>query len=91
MAKQTIVEKTSDNVTKGAMAGVLTELFQDMYANRWQVYRMNFVRGVFFGLGGVVGGTIIVFLFAWILSLFDQVPVIGNFVDAAERSLDATR
>ncbi len=51
---------------------VIEDLFYDCYKNRKRIYRINFFRGVFFGLGTFLGGTVIVsivvFLLAWLSS-----------------------
>ena len=86
--KETLARKTGDKVAKGAMAGVLQELFLDMYADRWAIYRMNFFRGIVFGFGSALGATLLIFLLAWLLSLFDTLPIIGNFVESARNSLE---
>lgn len=82
--------RVGDSQAKGAMAAVLEELFQDMYQHRWQIYRMNFIRGLLFGFGGVIGGTIVVALVLWVLSWFDQLPFISNITEAARQSLQQT-
>jgi len=52
---------------------VLEDLFYDLYRNRGRVYKTNFFRGIFFGLGTFIGGTvvvaIVVFVLTWISSL----------------------
>ena len=52
---------------------VLEDLFYDLYRNRGRVYRTNFFRGIFFGLGTFIGGTvvvaIVVFILTWLSSL----------------------
>ena len=52
---------------------VLEDLFYDLYRNRGRVYRTNFFRGIFFGLGTFIGGTvvvaIVVFVLTWVSSL----------------------
>ncbi len=52
---------------------VLEDLFYDLYRNRGRVYKTNFFRGIFFGLGTFIGGTVIVaivaFVLTWISSL----------------------
>ncbi len=73
------------------MAGVLDDLFQNMYSRRWQIYKMNFVRGMVFGFGGVLGGTILVVILIWTLSLFDHLPVIGHFVETVRHSLETAQ
>ena len=52
---------------------ILDDIFYDLYRNRGRVYKVNFFRGIFFGLGTFLGGTVIVaivvFLLTWISSL----------------------
>lgn len=65
---------------KAARRRLLDELFQDLYHDRLTVYRMNFVRGVAFGLGSVLGGTILVALLIWLLSFLSQfIPFLSDF------------
>ena len=63
----------------GARRAILEDLFYDFHSSRHQVYWMNFSRGIFFGVGTVIGGTLVVALILWILSLFTNVP--GGFGD----------
>ena len=67
----------SDN-ERGARESVLEDLFYDFNRSRMQIYKMNFVRGIFFGLGSVLGGTVVIALLAWILHFFIQLPLIGE-------------
>lgn len=67
----------------------LESIFEGGYINHWRVYKINFVRGIFFGLGVTLGGTILVALLVWILSLFGEVPFIGDFVQAITDSIDS--
>jgi hypothetical protein len=48
---------------------------------------LNFARGVIYGFGLFLGGTIVVAVILSVLNMFDQVPVIGPFV---EKLLEAT-
>ena len=41
---------------------VLEELFNDLYRNRVRIYKVNFVRGILFGAGSALGGTIVIAL-----------------------------
>ena len=77
------------NLPKGSVQGLLEELYQDMYDKRWQLYKLNFVRGIFFAFGSVIGGTFIIALLIWLLSLFDTLPIIGHFVDTVRQSLES--
>ncbi|HWT40083.1 MAG TPA: DUF5665 domain-containing protein, partial [Dongiaceae bacterium] len=51
------------------------------HSSRRQVYWMNFIRGMFFGVGSVIGATVIVALILWILSLLTDIPGgVGDFI-----------
>ena len=70
----------SDN-ENGARRGVMEGLFYDFHRSRQQVYWMNFVRGIFFGVGTVVGGTLVIAIVVWLLSLLVDIPGgVGDFV-----------
>lgn len=62
----------------GARRAVLEELFNDVYNDRKSIYKMNFFRGIFFGLGSVIGATLVVALIVWVLSFFVSLPGIGD-------------
>lgn len=93
MAK--IVKKSVDKIKsdneKGARQAILEDLFYDFNRNRHQVYVMNFVRGIFFGFGSVLGATVVVALLAWILSLFVDLPGIGHSIQQVQHSIQTSR
>lgn len=72
---------------KGARKAVLEDLFYDFNRNRAQIYKMNFFRGIFFGLGSVIGGTIVVAIFAWALSFFVDLPGIGQSIEQVQTTI----
>lgn len=66
----------------GARKQLIEELFYDFNRNRFQVYWMNFTRGIFFGLGTLIGGTVIVAFLIWILSqMAHWFPSIGAYLN----------
>jgi hypothetical protein len=67
------VENVKESNERGARSAVIEDLFYDFNRSRVQIYKMNFVRGIFFGLGSVLGGTIVVAILIWILT------VVGGF------------
>ena len=80
------------NVAKGNEDGarrtVVEELFHDLNRSRVQVYRLNFFRGIFFGAGSVVGGTVVIALVVWALSLIGAIfPPLGDFFDGLSQLL----
>jgi len=66
---------------KDARRGMLEDLFWDLHRSRQQIYWMNFIRGIFFGVGTVIGGTIIVAIVVTILGVLVDIPGgVGDFV-----------
>lgn len=86
-SKKSPVKQAVHDQQMGARRTVIEELFNDYYNDRRNIYMMNFFRGIFFGLGSVIGGTIVVALIVWILSFFVQLPGIGDAVQEAQDSL----
>lgn len=64
-------------------------LFARGYISRRHLYYENFLRGIFFSIGGIIGATIFIALLVWLLSLFDQVPLIGPFVDKTRQTIES--
>ena len=57
MAKKSVASQVKRNEQMNARRGLLEELFNDLYKDRGNIYLVNFVRGLFFGLGvGLVAG-----------------------------------
>ena len=66
-----------------ARKAILEDLFYDFHRSRAEVYKMNFIRGIFFGLGSVLGGTILVALLIWLLNAIGLlVPSLADFIDS---------
>jgi hypothetical protein len=59
----------------------LEVLFASDYLNKKKLYWHNFLRGVVFGAGSLLGATIVVAILVWVLSLFDTIPLIGPLID----------
>jgi hypothetical protein len=55
------------------------KLYQESYKDRKRIYHVSFFRGIFFGLGSVIGGTIIIAIVIWLFSFLVDLPGIGNF------------
>lgn len=80
MIKKAVSKIKHDNETE-ARKDLLENIFYDFNTSRKQVYWLNFWRGIFFGIGSVIGGTLIVALAVWILTLLVDLPGgIGDFV-----------
>ena len=67
---------------RGARESVLEDLFNDFNRNRFTIYKFNFFRGIFFGLGSVLGGTVVLALLIALLNLTGHlVPGIASFLN----------
>lgn len=99
MSEKKSATKKSKSFTKGIIRGeqmgarraVIEELFNDMYNDRRNIYLMNFIRGIFFGLGSVLGGTIVIAFIVWVLSFFVQIPFIGPSLQEAQDQIRSSQ
>lgn len=70
---------------------VFEEFFNDYFKHRKQVYYLNFIRGIWFGLGSVIGGTLVLTTILWVLTFFHQIPFLTDFVETIQRSIEEAR
>jgi len=76
-----MLQKIKKDNESSARRAILEDLFYDFHSSKRQVYWMNFVRGIFFGVGSVIGATLIIGSVIWLLSLLVDLPGgVGNFV-----------
>lgn len=74
--------KVRDGNERGAREAVLEELFNDFNRNRFTIYKFNFFRGIFFGLGSVLGATVVLAFLVWLLNLTGHlIPGVADFVN----------
>ena len=79
--KEKTLKKLANDQNRGTQKNILEELFYDIYPNRWEIYRVNFFRGISFGFGSAIGATVLVVIAVMILNLFVNIPGgIGDFV-----------
>lgn len=79
--KQVLIENREQ------VAKAIELLFAAGYVDRKKLYWENFVRGIFFAIGGVIGATVVVAILIWFLSLFDQAPIIGPYIDNTKNTI----
>ena len=81
MIKKAVNRVKSDNEQE-ARRSLIEDLFFDFNRSRAQVYWMNFIRGIFFGVGSILGGTLVVALLVWLLSWLVDLPGgVGDFIE----------
>lgn len=80
MAKKKPTQRISDD-ERGARRALIEQFFYDFSRSPAKVYWINFVRGIFFGVGSILGGTIVIAIIVWVLSWLVDLPGgIGSFV-----------
>lgn len=66
---------------------LLEEIVATGYSNPSRLMWYSFFRGIAYGLGIFLAGTVVISLVIWGLSLFDQIPIIDRFVQHIINSL----
>ena len=77
-----VAQRLHDDNEKVSRQALLEELFNDFNRSRYEIYKINFFRGIFFGFGSLLGGTMLIVLLVWVLNLTGQlVPSVAGFID----------
>ena len=63
--------------------------FVRIHASLWRLAGFQFLRGLAFGLGTVVGATILVSLLAYLLSTVDFIPIVGDWAAQIAREIES--
>ncbi len=85
--------KKKPNLTKNEAsqaAKALEVLFTTEYVSKKDLYKANFLRGIFFSMGSILGAALLLGLGLWVLSLFDDIPLIGPVVDNIRESIKSS-
>jgi hypothetical protein len=82
-------QRLREDNEKGARRDLIEQLFYDFHSSRRQVYWLNFWRGIAFGVGSVIGGTLVVALVVWLLSLLVDLP--GGVGESIEYIVNTVR
>ena len=61
----------------------LVSFYETGYVDKKQAVSFSFLKGLAGGFGAFLGGTILIGLLLWLLSLFDHIP----FIDGIRQSL----
>lgn len=91
MGAKKAIQKLKDDTAQAETRGFLEDLFDDYYRQRYKVYKMNFVRGIFFGFGSVIGGTLVIALLLWLLTFTNDIPFIGDFSQKVQNSIESRK
>lgn len=82
-------QKVQEDNEIGARRAILEDLFYDFNRSRAQVYVMNFVRGILFGAGSVIGGTLVIAALIWVFTMLANViPPLDDFFNGISNTLE---
>lgn len=82
-------EKIS-NVQRSEFVKQLEYFYEMSHPNWRKVLSFAFLKGIATGFGVFLGGTLLIALLLWILSLFGNVPLLNEIADTARKTLDTT-
>ena len=79
---------TKDEATNAAKA--LEVLFASSYIDKKKLYWENFIRGLTFSIGGIIGATVGIALILWALSFFNEIPFLGGVTKSVQETINQT-
>lgn len=53
----------------------------------WRIIWTNFTAGVFRGLGAIIGASFFIALIVWLLTLFVDVPLVGEYASEVKETV----
>jgi len=65
--------------------------FIKVHNSIWRLLGFQFARGLAFGLGSVLGASMLVSLLAWWISQFEFLPIIGEWASMIVQEIDLPR
>ncbi len=88
----------SDSETRAAIRELTEEVerlnshrFVRIHNSLWRLVMFQFLRGLAFGLGSVLGATVLVSLVMWWLAQFEFLPIIGGWVEQLIEQIESTQ
>ncbi len=85
MAKSKKVQDTKKEQEE--LGKLLVALSEIGARDKKALYRIAFWKGVWSGLGGVLGATIVVALLLWVFSLLGDIPLLGPIIDMVREKI----
>ena len=61
------------------LAAEAMEYFIQYVSSPWRIIWVNFLAGIFRGLGALIGASIVLALLVWVLSKLVDVPLVGEY------------
>lgn len=71
------------------IGSAVVAIFETGKINRKELFKTSFFKGVVTGFGGVIGATVGVALFLWLISLFKNVWFLDSLVEKIVKAVNA--
>jgi hypothetical protein len=84
MAKEKLTKEQQELIELGKK---LKNFYEMGYVSRRQALSFSFFKGVLGGAGAFIGGTLVIALVIWTLSIFSEAPIIGEIAKQIQDSL----
>ncbi len=88
MKKTKAVDKQKELLELGTK---LQQFYDSGYVSKKQSLIFSFLKGLVGGFGAFLGGTILIALLLWILSLFKSVPLLNHVIQSIQMTLHRTK
>ncbi len=56
--------------------------------NKRELYKVQFIKGLIAGFGGVIGATVVIGILLFMLSVFKNIPLIGDVADNITNTIE---
>lgn len=71
------------------LAAEAMEYFIQYVSSPWRIIWVNFLAGIFRGLGALIGASIVLALVIWVLTLLVDVPLVGEYAKDVKATMSS--
>ena len=84
-----MAKKYSDKELKD-LGQMLVNMHELGYVDKRRTLGFAFIKGISTGFGVFLGGTVLIAILLWVLGFFDEVPLLKDFIDSIEATVDTS-
>jgi hypothetical protein len=90
MPKQTPDTKDAEADLKKyqELGRLLVAIGESGEVNTKKLYKTAFIKGIYSGLGGVIGATIVLAMLLYVISLLGQIPFLDTIAESVEQTIE---
>lgn len=67
---------------------LLVSIGESGEVNTKNLYKTAFIKGIYSGIGGVIGATIVLAILLYFLSILGQIPFLGDITKSVEQTIE---